>query len=56
MSLAALHGTRILAGPSLRHVLRSPDTIIGTAATPVAMILLFNYVLGSAISMNSGEP
>lgn len=56
MSLTALHDTRILTGRSLRHVLRSPDTIITTAVTPVAMMLLFTYVLGGAISTNSGEP
>lgn len=56
MSLAALSETRILTGRSLRHVLRSPDTIISTAVTPVALMLLFTYVLGGAISTNSDEP
>ena len=41
--------TATLTGRSLRHVLRSPDTIITTAVTPVAMMLLFVYVFGSAI-------
>ena len=41
--------TVTLTGRSLRHVLRSPDTIITTAVTPVAMMLLFVYVFGSAI-------
>ena len=38
-----------LTGRSLRHILRSPDTIITTAITPIAMLLLFVYVFGGAI-------
>ncbi|MGO1241875.1 MAG: ABC transporter permease, partial [Cellulosimicrobium funkei] len=38
-----------------RHVLRSPDTIITTAVTPIALMLLFVYVLGGAIDTGSGE-
>ncbi|QDB79945.1 ABC transporter permease [Georgenia sp. 311] len=49
MATHALADTRALTGRSLRHVLRSPDTIITTAITPVAIMLLFVYVLGSAI-------
>ncbi|MFC0673674.1 ABC transporter permease [Brachybacterium hainanense] len=41
--------TAVLTGRSLRHILRSPDTIITTAITPIAMMLLFVYVLGGAI-------
>ena len=36
---------------SLRHILRSPDTIITTAVTPIALMLLFVYVLGGAIPL-----
>jgi len=39
----------VLLKRSLRHILRSPDTIITTAITPIAMLLLFVYVFGSAI-------
>jgi len=39
----------ILTGRTLRHVSRSPDTIITTAITPIAMMLLFVYVFGGAI-------
>ena len=38
-----------LLGRSLRHVGRSPDTIITTAITPIAMMLLFVYVFGGAL-------
>ena len=41
--------TTTLLGRSLRHILRSPDTIITTAVTPIAMLLLFVYVFGGAI-------
>ena len=41
--------TATLLGRSLRHILRSPDTIITTAITPVAMLLLFVYVFGGSI-------
>ena len=42
--------TAVLTGRSLRHVTRSLDTIITTAITPIAMMLLFVYVLGGAIN------
>ena len=45
--------TAILLGRSLRHITRSPDTIITTAITPVAMLLLFVYVFGGAIQSGS---
>ena len=41
----------MLSGRSLRHILRSPDTIITTAVTPIALMLLFVYVLGGAIPL-----
>jgi ABC-2 type transport system permease protein len=44
--------TAVLTGRSLRHITRSPDTIITTAIMPIALLLLFVYVLGGAI--NSG--
>jgi ABC-2 type transport system permease protein len=47
--------TTVLTGRSLRHILRSPDTIITTAVTPVALMLLFVYVFGGAIDTGSGS-
>ena len=47
--------TRVLITRSLRHVLRSPDTIITTAVTPVVMMLLFVYVFGGAIDVGGGD-
>jgi ABC-2 type transport system permease protein len=45
----------VLTGRSLRHILRSPDTIITTAVTPVALMLLFVFVLGGAIDTGAGS-
>jgi ABC-2 type transport system permease protein len=44
-----LSDTNALLGRSLRHILRSPDTIITTAITPIVMLLMFVYVFGGAI-------
>ncbi|QXC59395.1 ABC transporter permease [Aquihabitans sp. G128] len=44
-----LRDTTTLLGRSLRHVLRSPDTIITTAITPIAMLLVFVYVFGGSV-------
>jgi ABC-2 type transport system permease protein len=43
----------ILTGRSLRHITRSPDTIMTTVITPIAMMLLFVYVFGGAINTGS---
>ena len=45
--------TAVLTGRTMRHVTRSLDTIITTAITPVAMMLLFVYVFGGAINTGS---
>ena len=45
--------TAALTGRSLRHISRSPDTIITTTIMPIAFMLLFVYVFGGAI--NSGS-
>ncbi len=39
----------VMVGRSMRHIFRSVDTIITVAITPIAMMLLFVYVLGGAI-------
>ncbi|MFI7609431.1 ABC transporter permease [Micromonospora sp. NPDC049366] len=50
-----LGDTAVLLGRSLRHIARSPDTIITTVITPIAMLLLFVYVLGGAIQTGTGS-
>jgi ABC-2 type transport system permease protein len=49
MSTHILGDTAVLTDRSLRHITRSMDTIITTAITPIAIMLLFVYVLGGAI-------
>lgn len=39
----------VMLGRSMRHIIRSMDTIITVCVTPIAMMLLFVYVLGGAI-------
>ena len=46
--------TGALTGRSLRHITRSPDTIITTAIIPIAFMLMFVYVFGGAI--HAGSP
>ncbi|QKT06501.1 ABC transporter permease [Gordonia sp. X0973] len=45
--------TAVLTGRSVRHILRSPDTIITTAIMPIAMLLLFVYVFGGVVKTTS---
>src|SRR3954454_21799425 len=56
MTTNVLGDTGVLTGRSLRHIRRSPDTIITTAVTPIALMLLFVYVFGGAIDTGSDEP
>src|SRR5580658_175723 len=45
--------TAVLLGRTMRHITRSPDTIITVLIMPVALLLLFRYVFGGAI--NTGQ-
>ncbi|MBA3824159.1 MAG: ABC transporter permease [Ktedonobacterales bacterium] len=47
--MKVLRDTSILFGRSMRHILRSPDTIITVAIMPIMFMLLFVYVFGGAI-------
>ena len=53
MSTRFVADTALLTGRSLRHILRSPDTIITTTVMPIAFMLLFVYVLGGSIDTGS---
>src|SRR6476659_9306444 len=55
MTKRFLGDTALLTGRSLRHIARSPDTIITTTVMPIAFLLLFVYVFGGAISSGSGH-
>lgn len=45
----AVAETKVLTKRTLRHIGRSPDTIITTVIMPIAFLLLFTYVFGGAI-------
>jgi len=47
--------TGVLTGRLLRNSLRSPDTIITVAITPIMMMLLFVYVFGGAIKTGTNN-
>jgi ABC-2 type transport system permease protein len=53
MATHFLGDTAVLTGRTIRHVTRSLDTIITTAITPIAMMLMFVYVFGGAIDTGS---
>jgi ABC-2 type transport system permease protein len=50
MATHFLSDTAVLTGRTMRHVTRSPDTIVTTAIMPIAIMLLFVYVFGGAIN------
>ncbi len=47
--MKVVHDTALLFGRLMRHILRSPDTIITVLITPLMIMLLFVYVFGGAI-------
>ncbi len=49
MTTHLIGDTITLTGRSLRHIARSPDTVITTAVMPIAVMALFVYVFGGAI-------
>ena len=55
MNKHSVHDVATLLGRSLRHILRSPDTIITTAITPIAMLLMFVYVFGGAVDTGGAK-
>jgi ABC-2 type transport system permease protein len=44
-----------MAKRSLKHIVRSPDTIITVVLMPIAMLLLFVYVFGGALGQQTGS-
>lgn len=47
--MKTLRDTGVLFGRLMKHIFRSPDTIITVAIMPIMIMLLFVYVLGGAI-------
>jgi ABC-2 type transport system permease protein len=52
--MRAIKDSWTMAKRSLRHIVRSPDTIITVVITPLAMLLMFVYVLGGALGQQTG--
>lgn len=55
MTTGAIRDTAVFVRRSLLHILRSPDTIITTAITPVTMLALFVYVFAGAMHTGGGS-
>jgi ABC-2 type transport system permease protein len=55
MSTHFFSNTRVMFGRTMRHITRSPDTIITTTIMPIAFLLLFVYVFGGAIQAGPGS-
>jgi ABC-2 type transport system permease protein len=53
--MKVLHDTTVLFGRLMRHILRSPDTIITVLITPLMIMVLFVYVFGGAIRAGNGN-
>ncbi|HEX4442061.1 MAG TPA: ABC transporter permease [Galbitalea sp.] len=55
MTTHLLGDSATLTARSLKHITRSPDTIITTVVVPIAFMLLFVYVFGGAIKHGAGS-
>ncbi len=53
--MRAFSDTWTMTKRSLRHTVRSIDTIITVVLTPIALLLLFVYVFGGAIGEQTGD-
>lgn len=49
-----MKSTFILYGRLMKHIFRSPDTIITVALMPIAMMLMFVFVFGGAVKSSIG--
>lgn len=54
--MSIIRDTLVMAKRSLRHTVRSMDTIITVLATPIAMMLLFVYVFNGLFDTGSIDP
>jgi ABC-2 type transport system permease protein len=50
-----IHDLLTMTGRCLKHVFRSPDTIVTVVIMPIAFMLLFVYVFGGAMNAGSGN-
>ena len=50
----AIKDTWTMAVRSLRHIVRSSDTLMTVVITPIALLLMFVYILGGALEAQAG--
>lgn len=53
--MQSIKDTWTMAKRSLKHIVRSPDTIITVVLMPIALLLLFVYVFGGALGQQTGS-
>jgi ABC-2 type transport system permease protein len=53
--MRVLKDTWTMTKRSLRHIVRSPDTIITVVLSPIALLLMFVFVLGGALGQQTGS-
>ncbi len=53
--MQAVKDTWTMAKRSLRHIIRSSDTLITVVITPIVLLLMFVYVLGGALQAQAGD-
>lgn len=53
--MSAVKDTMTMTKRSLKHTVRSMDTIITVALTPIALMLMFVYVLGGTLNGDNGS-
>ncbi len=53
--MQAIKDTWTMTKRSLRHIVRSSDTIITVILTPIALLLMFVFVLGGALGQQTGS-
>src|SRR5262249_61891473 len=51
----ALADGLVVAGRNLRHIRQVPDKLLNATISPIMFVLLFAYVLGSAIPVEGGN-
>ncbi|GGP46340.1 ABC transporter permease [Streptomyces sindenensis] len=50
----ALNDSVVLIGRHMRHLTRIPEKLIGVTIMPIALVLVFGYLFGSAMSVPGG--
>ncbi|MDJ0346928.1 ABC transporter permease [Streptomyces sp. H10-C2] len=53
--IAAFNDSLALVGRQMRHIVRMPETLLSITLVPVAMVGVFGYMLGSAMTVPGGN-